>query len=392
MTRLLHQLGHRYQWSIDSLAQDSTGDGCICAPRYMARTLVQKLPAALRAQSLFDPQFFLPNSSRGKLATYPFFPQVVAGGFSTTEWTDQMALQCARDCLSFQESCEFSAVVVPTRFREGMPTSFIEEQDRMFVVPFLQAADEAQVRRSKLLQLIVTDFMLKDAAYRTDLLNWATRYSEFAGVYLIYHVHDRNKQITDTDFLMGLMGFVAALKEAGLLVMVGYANTEGALLACAGADVITMGSYENLRMFSHDAFDEPSERPIRGPNARVYVPRLLQWVEYGYLGAIRRVVGDFDSYIEDSQYRVSMFRPDYNWHFTKPEPYKHFFTVYSRQLRRLFAAPSGDLCAAFLEECQSALSEHDALRQSGVYLDPDSSGQHLNSWISVLNLWMRGAR
>jgi hypothetical protein len=208
-------------------------------------------------------------------------------------------------------------------------------------------------------------------------------------VYLIYFVHNRTKQLQDTEFLIDLLGFLHNLKKANMKVVVGYTNTEGILLVCAGVDAITMGSYENLRMFSPDAFDVQREEHRHGPNVRLYIPRLLQWVEYSYIGAIRRVVGNIDEYLEDNQYRISMFRPEYNWHFTKKEPYKHFFATYSAQVRRLLANPSDQLCTAVIEECQSALNEHQRLQSAGVLMDPESSGQHINSWISALNIWMR---
>ncbi len=389
MTQVLHQLGYRYQWNLESITGDGTGDGVICGPRYMTRARVEGLPLGIRENSLFDPQFFLPHSSRGALSTYPFFPQVVAGGFSTTDWTDAMASQCAMDCLRFQNDCGFRALVIPTRFYDGMPASFVDDQDRQFVIPFLEASSRLRIERPLYLQVILTDFMLRDQSYSARLLNWITSYSELSGVYLIYHVQNRRKQLQDTEFLLNLFAFLQSLKRADLAVVVGYANTEGVLLLCTGADAITMGSYENLRMFSVDAFDEPRDGPRYGPNVRLYVPRLLQWVEQAYMGAIRRAVGDLGEYLEDNQYRVRMFEPEYNWHFTKPEPYKHFFVTYSTQLRRLSVGSPEQRYPAVLAECESALVEHQRLQAAGMVMDPESSGQHLNSWISVLNIQMR---
>ncbi|MDP2983662.1 MAG: hypothetical protein Q8O92_10085 [Candidatus Latescibacter sp.] len=392
MASIYHQLGFRYNWSLDSIESDHTGEGIICAPRYMTRSRVQSIKADLRSRSIFDPQFYLPHSSRGGLATYPFFPQVVAGGFTTADWSHDMALECADACIKFQDDYGFSAITVPTRFREGMPSEFIGEQEELFITPFLEIASRRHITRPLFLQLIVTDFMIRDNLYRTQLLNWITSFTELKGIYLIYHVHNRQKQLSDTEFLLDLMGFIRDIKLANLNVIVGYTNTEGILLTCAGVDGITMGIYENLRMFSPDAFREPDETRRYAPNVRLYIPRLMQWVEYQYLGAIRRVVSNINEYIEDNHYRVSMFQPEYNWHFAKPEPYKHFFIAYSNQLRRLLDVPEADRCAVVLEECHSALDEHQHLKNSGVVFDQESSGFHLTSWISILNIWMRDIR
>lgn len=392
MTRLYHQLGHRFQWSLASIRTDDTGEGVIVGPRYMAPAKVCDIPTSLRRNSLFDPQFFLPNSARGKLPEYSFFPHVLSGGFTTGEWTSEMARSCAESCLAFQSSHQFSAIVIPTRFYEGMPGNFVSSQEEQFVVPFLQSIEHSGLTGGPVyLQLILTDQMVKDEEYRADILNWITSYTELDGIYLIYHVHNRQKQITDIDFLIGILQFVGALKHAGLSVVVGYTNTESVLLLSVGPDALTVGSYENLRMFNLRSFEEPAESRMRGPTPRVYVPRLLQWIEYQYVGAIGRVVNDLGDYLEDNEYRVRMFEPTYNWHFTKPEPYRHYFSSFARQFRRLGSSSPAAAVDVILAECQHAAREYEALNEAGLVFPPDSSGAHLASWITALNLW-RGGR
>ena len=73
---IYHQLGHNYVWNIDSITKDKAGDGIIVGPRNIEREKVEKLPKNLRRRAIFDPQFFLPSVARGKLSTYPFFPQI----------------------------------------------------------------------------------------------------------------------------------------------------------------------------------------------------------------------------------------------------------------------------------------------------------------------------
>jgi hypothetical protein len=369
--------------------EQQTGDGVIIGPRYIERTKVQALQANIRQSAFFDPQFFLPQSSQGKLPTYTFFPQVIAGGFSTTEWNDDLQLRCSEACILFQQECDFKYLIIPLRFFEGMPSDFIEKQERHFVNPFLETAMRLHVTKPILLQLIVTDQMIREDQYRTDLLNWITSYPGIQGIYLIYHVHNRRKQIDDIDFIIPLLGFCASLKAAGMKVFVGYCNTEALLLVAAGVDAVTMGAYENLRMFNVTAFSEREDTVIRGPNARVYIPKLLQWVEYPYVGAIRRVVSNIDDYIEDNDHRVAMFSPTYNWHFTKPDPYMHYFVAFSRQLRRLCNLNGDARIDAILAECTQAISEYDRLYQEGIVFDTDSAGTHISRWITALNLWRR---
>lgn len=389
MTQLYHQLGYRYKWSIHSLEDDNAGDGLIIAPRYIKLEHVLGLPIELRQRSFFDPQFFLPNSNRGSLSSYPFFPNVVANGFSSAEWNQEMATGSAVECLQFQVDCDFKYLIIPTRFVAGMPSNFIENQTNSFVSPFLEASSRLNSSKPLILQLILTDQMLKDDRFRSNILNWVTGINEISGVYLIYYNETRNKQIVDIDFLLATLSFIHALKQADMVVALGYLNTESIPLLAANPDIITMGSYENLRMFNIRAFEEAANNQTRGPNARIYVARLLQWIEYQYIGAISRIVDSIDNYIDDNHYRVSMFEPTYKWHFTKKEPYMHYFLSFSNQFRRLNAYNNGERLENLRQECQNALKAFNGLINKGLVVDRESSEIHLTSWITTLNLFER---
>ena len=385
MTEIYHQLGFRYKWNLESIEADNTGDGIIIAPRYMAIEKVVSLPANIRQKAIFDPQFYLPDSDRGKLLTYPFFPKVVANGFSTSEWDEGLALESAYQCITFQLENEFRFITIPTRFREGMPTDYIESQSVQFINPFLKAYQNMGNPNRCLLQLILTDQMLNDEAYRRDILNWVTGIEEIDGIYLIYHFTRTNKQVEDIEFLFAVYIFVQALKQAGMFVVIGYLNTESIPLLCADPDIITMGSYENLRMFGTLPYEEKLDKKQQGPNPRVYVPILLQWIEHDYIGAISRVVGDADAFFEDNQYRVLMFEPTYQWFFTKPEPYKHYFLAFSNQFRQLAFNEGNKRLDAVKGECNRAFGMFKELENRGIVFDVNSGGGHLPKWLTFLN-------
>jgi hypothetical protein len=384
MTELFHQLGFRYQWNLTSINEEQTGDGIIIGPRWMDYQEVTSLPIEVRQQAIFDPQFYVPNSERNKLLTYPFFPSVVADGFSTGEWTDDLALKSAIACLEFQAQNDFRYLVIPTRYTAGMPSDFIVNQSTLFVDPFLNVYRDLDTTKPCLLQLVLTDQMLKDKSYRRDILNWVTGLKEVEGIYLLYDFQRPHKQIEDIDFLISVYFFVRALKKAGMIVAMGYLNTEAIPLLCAEPDIMTMGSYENLRMFNLDSFREEEPGARRGPNPRIYVSRLLQWIEHNYIGAIMRLVGDTEEYFDDNLHRVPMFEPTYSWHFQKPEPYKHYFVAFSNQFRRISEYNGIERLRVLQQECNRAMVEFDRLG-SRIIFDPNSSGQHLPMWLTFLN-------
>jgi hypothetical protein len=136
--------------------------------------------------------------------------------------------------------------------------------------------------------------------------------------------------------------------------------------------------------------DDDDGEMRRGPNARIYVSRLLQWVENNYVGAISRVILNPSDFFDDSPHRITLFEPTYRWHFSKPDPYLHYFHTFSRQIRRLAAVDPRTRADAILTEMLTARVQHQLLQERGIVLDPESSGNHISAWITALNLHLRG--
>lgn len=277
-------------------------------------------------------------------------------------------------------------VIIPTRYVSGMSSNYIPQQQQLFVTPFVNAIDQIGKDRPVLLQLVLNDDMIKDQEYAADLLNWITGITVIDGVYLIADINPRPKQLRDIDFLYAYLRFINALVVNNLYVLLGYLNTEAALLTLASPNGVTVGSYENLRMFNIRNFDSDVARTIRGPNARLYVSRLLQWIDTNYLGAIIRVLGNTDLF-DDNHYKAVMFTPSYQWHFSKPELYKHYFLVFSQQLQYITSFQGADRYHVFCDLTEEALLHYAHLRELGVILDQDSDGSHLPTWLTAANLF-----
>ena len=387
MVDIYHQLGHRYTWNLESLRADRSGTGVICAPRYMKPEAVESLPVALKRRSFFDPQFFLPASKEGHLPRYDFYPNVVARGFTTADYGEEEARESARLCLEFQSRNEFRYAVIPTRYREGSPSDFIESQVEMFVDPFLAEYRGLGIAQPLMLQLVLNDQMLKDEYFRNRVLSWVTGIAELSGIYIVPHSSRTRKQVDDIDYLIALLDFVWLLHDNDLDVVIGYLNTEALPLLVAEPSGVTVGSYENLRMFRLRPYESGESGVRRGPNARVYFSRLLQSVDYQYMGAIRRATQDFDGFVDDTSYRIEMFKPEYNWHFSKPQPYMHHFAVFAKQLGEVGRLRGRSRFRAVLDLCEKAADEFRHLEEEGVVFDADSDGHHLARWITALNFF-----
>ncbi len=389
MVHIYHQLGFRFKWNIDSIQNEFTGDGVIISPRYMSPDDVNKLPVNIKNYSFFDPQFFLPSSAKGKLSDYDFFPNVVADGFSTIDYTSDSARLSADGCMKYQHDHGFQYCIIPTRYREGSPTDYICSQKEMFVTPFLESYNEHFCDMPLILQLIMTEPMLKDERFINNILNWVTGIDELEGIYFIPHSNRNRKQIDDVEYLLALLNFVYKLRENEMAVITGYLNTEALPLLAADPTGVSIGSYENLRMFNLRAFEDDERSQMRGPKARFYISRLMQWIEYDYIGAIQRIIRDSDDFFDQNEYTFQMFSPTYNWHFQKSEPYKHFFKVFSSQIRQYASMDLNERCQRIIEDCRMAYNDFRNLEQRGILFDTNSDGSHLPSWVTALNSFGR---
>lgn len=382
---IYHQIGHNHKWNFQSLKDDKTGQGVILSPRFLSPTDIVKQPPDIIRSSIFDPQFFLPDTALGKLSDYDFFPDSVADGFKTNDYSDSYAQESAERCVKFQIQNDFRYIVIPTRYSAGMPTSFIQSQQELFVTPFLEAINKQQSSQKVVLQLVLNDNMIKDKEYAADLLNWITGIDTLNGVYLIVEASPRSKQLADADLLFAMLTFIDALVQNQLEVILGYLNTESFLLSIASPQIITMGTYENTRTFNIRNFEVKEKTVQQGPTARLYVSKLLQWVSYPYIGAISRALTGETNFFDENRHQALMFKPSYRWHFSKPELYKHALLVFEQQLRNIGVLQGKERYEAVRSTIRNAMSYYAKIEAGGVVFDRDSSGEHLPAWLTAAN-------
>lgn len=386
MIEILHHLGHRWSWNLRSMVDDGSGDGTIIGARYVDMKKALAMSEGIRIASLFDPQFYMPGHAAGKLGTYPFFPANLTDDYSTSDFEEGHAAICAESCLAFQNDCNFKYCVIPTHYRQGSAREIIDSQTSLFVQPFLDVYARQGLEKPLLLQLILTGQMLKDSTFSTEILNWVTGLQSISGLYLIVESSGNSKQIEDIDLLTALLDFIFGLRQSGMEVITGYVNTEALLLLAADITGVGIGSYENLRRFGLRPFQLPQEGG-GPPNVRLYSPKLLQWIDHNYIGALHRMGFNPNALFGDSPYCVTMLQPSYEWWVSKSEPYMHYFSVFSSQLRAISELPLASRIPALQSTMTLALEEFDRIRTAGIILDADSGAKHVPAWLTALNLF-----
>lgn len=340
---------------------------------------VENLSPTTRAASIFDPQFYLPSSRKPKLQSYPFFPEVVEGGFQTSTFTAHVA-GIAEACIEFQRNLGFRTIVVPTRFLDQLYTDYIDRQRRFTVDAFMEAARGEPV----CLSVATTAAMIEDQGFRSRLLNWITSYPNVEEVYLMYQ-HSRDaKQIQDAAFLKACIGFFGEIVGSGLKLTVGYTNVEGLLFATATELTVTMGSFENTRIFSVDKFLE-SEGERRGPKARIYLAGLLNWVQFQDAKTIQlRAPEVWRTIYHPTEWADAALVLPVEPTFNQPQLYKHFFKNMHDHISSMSSQSLPERRVELLERLRHARNSYAKLAAKGIELEKHGRGGHIEAWLKAL--------
>ena len=386
--KIYHQVGHNSNWNIDSFNEDNCGDGLILSPVHQSLPQVVELEGNLRRRSLFDPQFYLPNSPKAKLSTYPFFPDQIANGFSTMNFL-LIAGDAAKQCVEFQIEQEFEGIVIPARFVDQMASKYFENQEELTVRPFLGALAATGAQKPVYLTIPVTSAMLQDDGFQLQLLNWLTGFSEISGVYVLVADDRKSKQIRSDRFLFAYLKFAHEVASTGLSVVLGHLNTEGVLFSIIDGITLTFGSFENTRIFSLDKFVD-SEEERRGPKARIYLPKLLNWVRFEQAMQIRNEdVALWEKLYTPTEYADRVIGAGIEPTFNQSPLYMHHFECMSEQIKQLGNMGVGQRFQNIRTQIKSAMELHSEIADRFFDLDTHGNGEHLQPWLDAINRFYR---
>lgn len=383
--KVYHQTGFRDNWNRESYL-NGTGDGLIYSPINIDADKLLGIDSTLKTNGFLDPQLYLLNEAKGTLHTYPYFPGNLKPDFSTPD-LDNSNIQIARLCVDYQLENDFKYLVIPTRYNEDNPTSYFIQSTEFFVLPFCDYVRENNINKTILISVIVKPIMLSDEEKRNEVLNWITSHQQVDGVYLIFENNFNSKQIKDFDYLLNTLRFIRVLKENQMEVHIGYTNTEAILYSIAMPDSISIGSYENLRSFGIKRFQDVENTPMRAPNARLYSSKLFQWIDYQYIDAMKNLLPSYEDYFDNSEFKPLMFKPEFKWHFAKPEPYKHYFYVFDNQIKAI-PQDQNDRIEKIKEDFRTAINLFSNI-ENVVFLDDNSNGSHLPTWLNVINAYQK---
>lgn len=381
---IYQQAGHNTNWNIESFRDDKACDGIIFSPVHMTSKRLAEVDNAIKKSSLFDPQFYVPDSQKSKLHSYEFFPEKIMAGFKTKDFY-VIAHESAKLCVDYQMANEFKALIIPARYYTDMVSDYIGKQKEFSIDPFLLEVSKQKIKKSIYVTLPLTVGMLQDEGFKTEILNWVTSYPEIDGIYLLVNFNETSKQLKDYDKLKSYIEFVRALSEAGLKVICGYCSTEGVVLACLDIEAITVGAYENTRGFSIDKFLD-DDQIKRGPAPRIYFPKLLNWIRYDTAIEIRDdYPALWQAIYTETQYTEKIFEKGQRPHFTTPGLYKAHFLLKSNLYGNILQNNGVGRVEYTLNLVKEAIELYSAIIEAGVaFFDANCKGEHLPIWNRLL--------
>lgn len=382
---IYHQCGHNTVWNIDSFCKDKIGDGLIFSPSDFEKEKVEKLDLKIKESSFFDPQYYLPKSDKKKLQTYNFFPNTFMNNDYSTVNYEEKAYDDAYKCVEFQKNNSFNRIIIPCVYKENFTDKYLAIQKELYIIPFVSAIEKLNVNKPVFLTLILKDNYLFDKEIREEILSFATSFQAIDGIYIIPEHVETYKRVRDEKYLFELMKFIDKLRENELLVHLGYTDIEGFILSLSDITSISIGAYENTRCFSIEKF-KSNVGKRQGPNPRVFSAKLLQNVEYTYLAPLETLYDKYDELFEDNEYKIKLFEPTFQWHFTKPEIYKYYFCEYSKLLQKL-PGEYDERYQFILEKIKESMIYYKEINDSGVLLDERSNGDHLIHWTNAINMY-----
>ncbi|ENM5768417.1 hypothetical protein V4V48_000037 [Vibrio mimicus] len=388
--KLIHQAGHNSNWNRDSFTKDKVGSGIIYSPVHEDSCRFNTFKESQIKSSLFDPQFYLPSSRKPKFKTYDFFPNTILSeeGFNTVDF-NSVAYESAKRCVAFQKETNFESIIIPARFFEQLNPKYTEQQSELFVNPFLKAIKEQELLGKKEIYLTVpiTSHMINIVEYKNNILNWITSYPEIDGVYFICQNERKTKQVTDSQFLLEYMEVINSTLEADLKVIVGYTNTESLLYTICGDITVTVGAFENTRIFSLDKF-VVSDEVKRGPKPRIYLPKLLNWVNFEQAKMIKNNRPDIlDEIYTETKYSKEAFSATKELNFQNPLLYKHYFLTFSEQINTLSNLDIIDRYEQIKQWIKQAEKLHNLVKTIPLDFDKHGNEDHLAPWLDAINMY-----
>jgi len=390
MVKILHQLGHRYNWNLDCFFNNQIGDGFIFniysfPLGKLGGTISTYAPEQYLPISFVDLQYYGYKNSKdkGELGSYEFHPATMEAEGSTV--IEYPAL--IHKGVEYQESLGIKRVIIPMRCEVTKDitklASVVNNINKHII-------ENKKTGTEYFLTVSLTDSEVKDAEWIEKLLTLLTKVDKkFDGYYIVCDTAPeyKKKVSLNYDYYNNLSRFFSVLKKNKFQIIHGYANWDAVIfLALADIDYVSVGTFENLRRFNIKRFtEEVGGGPSQG---WYYSEKLLNMIRSQELVKLR--TNDCIELIKNDKNIFSdiILDPAYPWANNgnnRADVHKNYLLAITRELKAISEVHSGDDRIRYvLKKITDAKSAYKALNDKKAYLTDESGDDHLSVWETFL--------
>lgn len=250
-----HQMGHDSQNLLTEEYLDSYSGAILSPVNYSEGKVGQQIAdcAADEFEMIFDPQLYFPNSERGRLPKWSYFPDDVdTADQSSPEWWHGLLgdLSVAVERIGPHAVC--SPAVVPRTYSDDYylrNTEIATELGNMLSGKRIEVIETLLVRLGEL-----------SSESRAAEIASIVSGSSTNRVFLVFvsDVEPR-RELCETEDIKGAMRLIRFLERAAMRVLVGFCSSDIVLWKFAEATSCASGKFFNLRRFTPGRWEIPAE-------------------------------------------------------------------------------------------------------------------------------------
>lgn len=251
-----HQMGHQS----DNLLDDQRLDryrGAILSPvncdQFGVAAQISCAKDRKDFASIFDPQLYVPNSDRGHLKEWKYFPSDVdTADLSSEQWWQNLVSAIAKNVISMEPTAICSPAVIPKVFSDDYYSRLISDGQEL-----CRLLKDTSIRPVQTALVGLADLSAQDRALAVGSILSQTKAD---WVYVLLHgdTHPRS-ELDETEELKGVLRLISSLENSGLRVTVGYCSSDVLLWKAIGVSCCATGKFFNLRRFTRTRFEEPAQ-------------------------------------------------------------------------------------------------------------------------------------
>ncbi|MCK5269610.1 MAG: hypothetical protein KAJ46_02445 [Sedimentisphaerales bacterium] len=249
-----HQMGHDSQ-NLLSEENLSGYKGALLSPvNYTEEKVVAQIKEYTndKFEMIFDPQLYYPNSERGELPQWSYFPNDVDTADQTSlTWWENLIADLVVTVKRIRSNAVCSPVVVPRVY-----SNEYYDLNKKITKNLQEKLSDGDIKVFQTLLVRLSELTRERAAEIASIISSGTANEVF--LVLVSDVEPR-RELSETEDIKGAMKLINYLENSDIRVLVGYSSSDLILWKFAGASNCASGKFFNLRRFTPARWEVPAE-------------------------------------------------------------------------------------------------------------------------------------